>query len=299
MSLPETRIDRPEVSRMLPIDGHTQLAFLLGHPVGHSHSPAMHRAAFAATGLNAVYLPWAVAPERLAAAIQGLRAMENLLGANVTVPHKEAVIPLLDELTPEASVMGAVNTLLIRGGRFVGDNTDGSGFLAALHEDLDCQVAGDTVAVLGAGGAARAIAVSLARAGARRILVLNRSPDRADRLAELVRAASPGCEVETGALAPGWRLEATPALRLLINTTSLGLQASDPPLFAYASLAPPVAVYDLIYNPPETPLLRAARNAGCRAQNGLGMLLHQGALAFERWTGRAAPLAAMREVLPI
>jgi len=284
---------------MLPIDGHTTLAFLLGHPVGHSHSPAMHRAAFAAAGLNAVYLPWAVAPERLAAAIQGLRAMENLLGANVTVPHKEAILPLLDELTPEAAVVGAVNTVLARNGRLVGDNTDGAGFLAALREDLGCEAAGMTVGILGAGGGARAVAVSLARAGARRILVLNRSPDRAARLAELVRATGPGCEVEAGALAPGWRLEQAPDLRLLVNTTSLGLQASDPPLFAYASLAPPVAVYDLIYNPPETPLLRAARIAGCRARNGLGMLLHQGALAFERWTGRAAPLAAMREVLPI
>jgi shikimate dehydrogenase len=155
---------------VLPIDGHTKLAFLLGHPVGHSHSPAMHRSAFAVTRLNVVYLPWAVTPERLSAALQGLRTMENLLGANVTVPHTDGAVPLLDELTPEAVAAGAVNTVQVREGRLVGDNTDGAGFLATLREDLGCEVAGITVGILGAGGAARAIAVSPARAGTRRRL---------------------------------------------------------------------------------------------------------------------------------
>jgi shikimate dehydrogenase len=279
------------------IDGHTKLAFLLGHPVGHSLSPAMHQAAFAAAGLNAVYLPWAVPPDGLAAAVQGLRAMENLLGANVTIPHKEAVLPLLDGLTAEAEGLGAVNTLLPREGKLVGDNTDGAGFLAALREDLGCEARGLTAAILGAGGAARAVAMSLARAGARRLVLLNRSLDRANRLADLAAARHPGCAVTAHPLHHNWRITEVSEIRLLVNTTSVGLQPGDPPLFDYASLSAPIAVCDLIYNPPETPLLRAARAKGCRAGNGMGMLLHQGALAFERWTGKPAPVQAMRDAL--
>jgi shikimate dehydrogenase len=131
------------------IDGHTKLAFVLGHPVAHSASPIMHRAAFEAAGLNAAYLPWSVAPGHLPAAVQGLRSMENLLGANVTVPHKEAIVPLLDGLTPEAEEVGAVNTLLPQEGKLLGDNTDGAGFLAALREDLGCEAAGLSAAILG------------------------------------------------------------------------------------------------------------------------------------------------------
>ncbi len=283
----------------MSIDGHTKLAFVLGHPVGHSLSPAMHQAAFAASGLNAVYLPWAVPPDRLSAAVHGLRAMENLLGANVTVPHKEAIVPLLDGLTVEAEAVGAVNTLLPRDGKLLGDNTDGTGFLAALREDLGCEVRGLTAAILGAGGAARAVAVSLARAGARRLVLLNRSADRANRLADLVAARIPGCEVTAHLLHDRWRITEVAGIRLVVNTTSVGLQPNDPPLFDYASLSASIAVCDLIYNPPETPLLQAARSRGCSAGNGLPMLVRQGALAFERWTGKPAPVQAMREALGI
>ncbi len=282
-----------------PIDGHTRLLFVLGYPIGHSLSPVMQQAAICATDLNAAYLPWAVPPDRLPGALQGLRAMENLLGANVTVPHKEAILPLLDALTPEAEAMGAVNTVLVQGGKLVGDNTDGSGFLAALRDDLGCEAAGLVAVILGAGGAARAVTVSLARAGARRLVLMNRSAERAVRLADRLRVHYPACAVEVCRLDPAWRADALPGLHLLVNTTSQGLTPADPPLFAYGSLPPPMAVMDLIYNPLETPLLRAARARGCRAANGLGMLLHQGALSFERWTGRPAPVAAMREVLPI
>lgn len=281
------------------IDGHTKLAFILGYPVGHSLSPAIHGAAFRATGLNAAYLPWPVAPDRLAAAVQGLRAMDNLLGANVTVPHKEAILPLLDGLTPEAEAVGAVNTVLPRNGKLLGDNTDAAGFLAALREELGCEVAGITAVILGAGGAARAVAIGLARAGARRLILVNRSPDRANRLADLVARRHPGCHITAQPLHPHWGMEKVPEARLLVNTTSLGLQANDPALLEYASLSAPTVVYDLIYNPPETPLLQAARARGCRAANGLGMLVHQGALAFERWSGKPAPVGAMREALGI
>jgi shikimate dehydrogenase len=279
------------------IDGHTKLAFVLGHPVTHSLSPAMHQAAFAATGINAAYLPWAVEPDRLAEAVRGLRAMENLLGANVTVPHKEAVVPLLDGLTPEAEAFGAVNTLLPRDGKLIGDNTDGAGFLAALRADLECEAEGLTVAVVGAGGAARAVAMSLARASARRIVLMNRSLERARIVAEAVASRYPGCVVTAQALHPRWQVSELPEIQLLVNTTSVGLHSSDPLLFAYSSLSAQIMVCDLIYNPPETALLRMARSRGCRATNGMGMLVHQGALAFERWTGKPAPVHVMREAV--
>jgi len=284
---------------MKRIDGHTKLAFVLGYPVAHSLSPAMHQAAFAATGINAAYLPWSVAPDRLAESVQGLRAMENLLGANVTVPHKEAIVPLLDGLTPEGETLGAVNTVLPRDGKLVGDNTDGTGFLAALREDLGCEAADITVVVLGAGGAARAVAVSLARAGARRIVLANRSLDRARHLATWVAARSPDCEVTAQALQPEWQVSEVPEIRLVVNTSSVGLHASDPALFDYTSLSAQTMVCDLIYNPPETALLRWARSRGCRVANGMGMLVHQGALAFERWTGNPAPVQVMREAVGI
>jgi len=285
--------------RPMRIDGHCKLAFVLGYPVAHSASPVMQQAALAVAGINAVYLPWAVPPDRLAGAVQGLRAMENLLGANVTVPHKEAIVPLLDSLMPEAEAVGAVNTVIPREGRLLGDNTDGAGFLAALRQELECEVRGLTVAILGAGGAARAVATALAQAGASTLILLNRTVDRATRLAELVASRHPACRVTVQLLRQERKITDIADVRLLVNTTSVGLYASDPPLFDYASLSAPILVCDLIYNPPETPLLQAARSRGCRASNGFAMLVHQGALAFERWTGTPAPIQAMREALRI
>jgi shikimate dehydrogenase len=280
-----------------PIDGRTRLAFLLGLPVAHSRSPAMHMAAFRATGLNAAYLPWPVAPEALPAALRGLGSMQNLLGANVTVPHKEAAARLADRLTPEAQACGAVNTLRPTADGLLGDNTDGAGFLAALDEEFDLRADGRTVILLGAGGAARAVALALARAGARRLVLANRSPERAQALADRVMTVYPGCVVAVERLAPDWSPHGLPEASLLVNTTSVGLHSGDPPLFDYARLTIDLAVLDLVYNPPDTRLLAAAREQGCRAANGLSMLLHQGAAAFERWTGRPAPLEAMRGAL--
>jgi shikimate dehydrogenase len=281
----------------MSIDGRTQLAFLFGHPVAHSLSPAMHQAAFAASGLNAAYLPWDVIPRRLAAAVAGLRSLENLLGANVTVPHKEAVIPLLDGRTAEAEAIGAVNTLWRDGERLLGDNTDGAGFLAALAEAWPDRDVTRPAVLLGAGGAARAVAVSLARSGAREIILVNRTAARARELGELLAARCSASRVRIQRLHPAWRPDDIPPASLLVNTSPVGLHPDDPPLFDYGGLDPSMAVCDVIYAPPETPLLRAAAARGCRTQNGLGMLLHQGALAFERWTGLPAPALAMRSAL--
>jgi shikimate dehydrogenase len=278
-----------------PIDGGTALAFLFGDPVSHSLSPAMHQAAFRAAGLNAAYLPWAVAAADLPDAIRALRGLHNFLGANLTIPHKEAVISLLDRLTLDARAIGAVNTIVRQGDALLGDNTDAAGFLASLAAVLPDGPKGAITVVLGAGGAARAVAVALARAGCGRVQILNRTPARALQLAAAVAAQAPDCTVVSGPLEPAARLD--PAADLVVNTTAVGLRADDPPLFAYERLDPHAVVYDLIYRPPETPLLAAARRRGCRSLNGLGMLLEQGALAFERWTGRPAPRAVMRAAL--
>jgi shikimate dehydrogenase len=281
----------------MPIDGRTRLAFLLGHPVASSLSPAMHQAAFAAARINAAYLPWCVAPERLAGAVHGLRSLENFLGANVTIPHKETVVPLLDDLTPEAEAIGAVNTILPIGPGLVGDNTDGAGFLLALQEELACDPVGQVVAVLGAGGAGRAVAVSLARAGARRLLIVNRDAGRAARLARQLGQRFSSCQFDAEALVPGWRPDQVPALTLLVNAAGEGVGGKERLLVDPQGLPPSLQVYDCRYGLPVSPLLAAARTRGCRTADGLGMLLQQGALAFERWTGRPAPRAAMREAL--
>ena len=281
----------------MPIDGKTRLAFLLGHPVTGSLSPAMHQAAFAVTGLNAAYLPWPVAPAGLPDAVRGLRTLENFLGANVTIPHKEPIVPLLDGLTPEAETVGAVNTVVPTGGRLIGDNTDVEGFLWALRNQLACDPAGQVVAVLGAGGAARAVAVGLARARARRLLLLNRSPERAVHLATELAGRFPDCQVEGGGLRPRWRPDGVADLVLLVNTAGGDSRDEGDPWLDPAGLAPPLHVYDCRYGVHPSALLTAAKTRGCAIADGLGMLLEQGALAFERWTGQPAPRAAMREAL--
>ena len=281
----------------MPIDGQTRLAFLLGYPVAGSLSPAMHQAAFAAAGINAAYLPWAVAPTQLEDAVRGLRAVENLLGANVTIPHKEEIRPFLDGLTPEAQTIGAVNTLLRVGSKLLGDNTDGAGFLVALREELACDPAGLVAAVLGAGGAGRAVAVSLARAGARRLLIANRDRDRAARLAAELFHRFPACDIQADRWLPGWRPDRVPDLALLVNTATADVDGERRPLVDPAALLPPLRVYDCRYGAHRSPLLAAAERQGCRVADGLGMLVEQGALSFERWTGRPAPRVVMREAV--
>lgn len=267
-------------------------ALLLAWPAGHSLSPAMHGAAFRALGLDARYEAVAVPPEGLAQAVAALRAPE-VLGANVTVPHKEAVLGLLDGLEPEAAAIGAVNTIQKDGARLVGANTDAAGFLRALREDAGVDPAGARVVVLGAGGAARAVVWALLAAGADRVAVHNRSPARAEALAAAFAARGAVRVLEPAALAA----ELGPA-DLLVNTTSVGMarDGRDPDQSPLpAGLLPRRAfVADLVYRPARTRLLRDAEAAGLAVQNGLPMLVRQGAEAFERWTGRAAPVAVMQ-----
>jgi len=281
-------------------DAATRLCGLLGHPVGHSLSPVMQNAAFRAAGLNMVYLAFDVAPPDLPAAVAAVRAL-GLAGVNVTVPHKEACLPLLDEVDPDAAAVGAVNVIVPRDGRLVGYNTDGDGFIRALRE-AGTEPRGRTALIIGAGGAARAVAVALARVGAARITVTNRTHERAVRLAADLTALGVQAQALPWDALTGRTPEAEAAVtasELIIQTTTLGMHPrtdTAPPLPA-AWFGPHHTACDLVYNPRETECLAAARARGARVVDGLGMLLHQGAASFELWTGRAAPLEAMRRAL--
>jgi shikimate dehydrogenase len=273
------------------LSGASLVYGILGHPVAQSLSPAMHNAAFRALSLDAVYVPFPVAPEGLRAAVAGLAAA-GVRGFNVTVPHKQAILPLLSEVLPEARAIGAVNTVRAEQGRLCGTNTDGEGFLHSLEHDLGFDPAGRSVLLLGAGGAARAIAFALAGAGVGRLAIANRTVARARALADECRAHFPALAVEALELgqAPGR------APHLLVNSTSVGMGDDRAPL-ELGPVGVREAVLDIVYHPPRTPLLAAAKALGLRSANGLGMLLYQGVAAFRFWTGREPPVDIMREAL--
>lgn len=292
---------------------------LIGWPVAHSLSPAIHAAALRAAGMAGEYRLYPIPPGRA-----GERALRRILerlrqgelhGLNVTIPHKRAVLPRMDGLTPAAAAAGAVNTILRREGGLVGENTDIPAFLADLRA-LGASQAG-TALVLGAGGAARAVVLALLSAGWA-VFVAARSPEKAESLAAHFRQASPARQVAAAwgadspaenpsvtpiALQAGPLGEIAPRCTLIVNCTPLGMapQVQASPWPAEAAFPPAAAIYDLVYNPAPTALVRAARQAGLPACNGLGMLVEQAALAFEAWSGapagRSAMLAAAREAL--
>ena len=263
-------------------------ACLFGHPVAHSLSPTLHNAAFEALGLDAHYEARDVAPDALGEAVGALRAAA-CFGANVTAPHKQAIMPLLDEVTPEVRALGAVNTVVNHAGRLTGGNTDGPG-LARWMTDADIDVSGRLALVIGAGGAARSAVLALATLGAGRIHVVNRGQGRAVRLQQDLAAAAIA-RVTVGTLNEIARAAKEP-WDVVINATSLGHHGQAPDVHP-SCYSPQSVAIELAYNPPETGFMRAAQAAGARAENGLGMLVHQAALSFERWTGRTPPLDVM------
>lgn len=251
--------------------------FVIGHPIAHSRSPLIHGHWLEVHGLSGSYERVDVAPADLPRFMAELCA-GAYAGGNVTVPHKEAVMPFLDEITAEARAIGAVNTLFFREGRLCGDNTDIAGFLAHLDASaLGWQPTTETALLIGAGGAARGIAYGLSQRGLGRILIANRDPARAERLA----AATPRAR----ALPWSERHEAVATADLIVNTTSLGMKGQPPLDLDLAGLRPGTIVDDIVYAPLETELLRRSRQQGARAVDGLGMLLHQAAPGFARWFG--------------
>jgi len=254
---------------------------IFGNPVKHSLSPAMHNAAFKNLGLDYFYFPFHIEQTAdLAVAVKALKIL-NFRGVNVTVPYKEAVIPFLDELTPEAQKIGAVNTIINEAGKLIGDNTDGRGFVRSLKENLQFEVKNKTVFIAGAGGAARAIAVSLVFAGAKQIFIADLAVQRAENIASLDK-----------------KIVAVSSFKdadLIINATPCGMENDATP-FDLALLSPKNTVYDIVYNR-ETPLVKYCKIHNIAVMNGLMMLLYQGVLAFEAWTNRPAPVAVMKAAL--
>ena len=270
----------------------TKRIYLLGHPVGHSISPAFQQAAIEHCSIDAMYAALDVPPSELPAAVQSLRD-PGVLGANVTVPHKEAVFALLDSVSEEARLIGAVNTIRNMDGALEGHNTDAAGFMAALREEAGYEPRGKSALIMGAGGSARAVAVALAREGAASVVIANRTVERGALLADAIRALG----VHAEAISPSpVALRAAVRSDLIVNCTSLGMSGGPGPgeTPIAADLIPPDAlVFDLVYNPRETPLLRNAASAGARSLGGLPMLVYQGAAALKLWTGMTAPVQVM------
>lgn len=276
----------------MEIDSTTQVAGLIGNPVRASLSPLLHNRAFQALGVNAVYLAFEVPAEGLERAVEGFRALK-FLGVNVTGPYKERIMRFLDELSPEAKLAGAVNTIKPEGEVLKGYNTDGQGLLASLKEEGSFTPKGKKVLIIGAGGAVRGILVSLAQEEAKEIWVVNRTECRARALCQ---------ELAKKLAFP--RLSGDSLLRLcegdFLCSFDLVINATPPTArfpFLFDKLPKEALVCDLAYRPEGPPFLNRARGLGIRAQGGLGMLIHQAALSFEIWTGLPAPVAIMKKAV--
>ncbi len=268
---------------------------IIGFPIGHSISPVFQQTALDCLGMDAVYQAWEVKPEDVGAFLQGIRS-PDVLGINVTVPHKETVIPFLDQVDDWAAAAGAVNTIVNREGLLTGHNTDGTGFLRALREAGGFDPRGRRVLVLGAGGAARGVVLALIREGVGRLTIANRTVERARQLSRI--AQDNGLEAHAIALKGSDLVAASASAELIVNCTSMGMShgpdQTGTPLSANL-LSSTTLVNDLVYNPTETPLLREAVRAGASTLGGIHMLVYQGAASFEMWTGRDAPVETMLE----
>jgi shikimate dehydrogenase len=268
------------------IGGGTHVAGIVGWPLEHSLSPAIHNAAFAAAGLDWAYVPLPVPPEGLSEALAGLAPL-GFRGVNVTMPHKTETAELLEELSEDARLLRAVNTIVVRGDVLQGHNTDAPGFGRFLRRDAGFDPAGAEALIYGAGGAARACALALARAGVGRITVVARDEARAALLVAIVEAVG----VPLVVIRPK-DVEGSVA-DVVVNATPVGAPGAEPAHAALPRLGPGVLVVDLLYDPPTTDLQRRARGAGATAVSGLGHLVEQAALSFELWTGTPAPLDVM------
>lgn len=273
---------------------------ILGWPVEHSRSPAMQNAAFRARGLEANYVCFSVHPDDVADAVRGLKAL-GVRGANVTVPHKESVMRWLDEVTPEARAIGAVNTIVREVDRLIGHNTDAPGLARSLDE-AGVELDGRHALIVGAGGAARAAVVGLAGRGVRSIVIAARRIEQAEQLKRELQSVCGACELSSSDLARDSLADRFPETHLFVQSTSATL-ASSPDAATFAAQLPlellpaDAAVVDLVYKPRETTVLARAKERRLKAIDGLGMLLHQGALAFELWTHLPAPVDVMRSIL--
>jgi len=280
------------------IGGGTKIVGIFGDPVKHSLSPSMHNAAFRALGLDYVYVPFHVKKSSLGLALKGLIAM-NIRGVNLTIPHKVEALKYLDYLDKEANMSGAVNTVEVKDGRLLGYNTDGKGFIHSLKRDCGFNPKNKNVLILGAGGASRAVIVQLILSGAREIVVASPVQEELKKIAQDIRG-SMKVSIKTLLLDRSVPLDEIKNIHLLINATPVGMHPQDPlllPAVFFKKTHSLQMVYDLIYSPMKTKLLRTAELYRINTSNGLGMLLYQGAFSFEIWTKRKAPVEVMRKTL--
>ena len=277
------------------MDSKTIMTGLFGHPVGHSLSPLMHNQAFDVCRLNYRYAPFDIPPEQIGQAVAGIRAL-GFRGVNVTIPHKVAVMPYLDEVDEEAKIIGAVNTIVNDNGRLIGYNTDGRGYVRSLIEETGIVLEEQSVLMVGAGGAARGVAVALLQKGVVDLVIANRSFDKAESLANDLQSAIPGKRVTAISLE---EIGSSISNRtLLVQTTSIGMspKVSESPV-PKDLLHKNLLISDLIYNPLKTQIQKDGEEIGCRTHSGVGMFIYQGALSFEYWTNHKAPIEEMRKVV--
>jgi len=277
------------------IKGTTKVFGILGHPVHHTLSPAMQNAAFHSEGVDAVYVPMPVSPENLEKVLKTL-SQSGVMGVNITVPHKQTALTLMDTVSEEAKLICAINTVVFKGNKLHGYNTDGAGFIQSLIKQASFDPKGKTVLVLGAGGAARAVALSLAQAGVRKLFIYNRTHVRAELLVKHIEhhfSYSNPTVMEEHQTRTKEDLE---PIELVVNATTLGLNPDDPIPISPIFFKQGALFYDLIYHG-ETNWLKVAKKSKMKTLNGLGMLVHQGALSFELWTGKKAPVKKMTEAI--
>jgi shikimate dehydrogenase len=268
----------------LSLTGNTQVYAILGDPVAHSLSPLIQNTAFAAAGINAVYVPFHVEPAQLANAVIGLRALA-VCGFNVTVPHKQAIMPYLDHVSEDAEAIGAVNTVVRRGDMLEGHNTDAGGFIRSLERDLEFSAYGKRILILGAGGAARACVYALAQAQTTDICIANRNLERAKKLCSDFGSFFPATHMGCCGIRGSEFNAACAGADLIVNTTSLGLLNTGTDVLEWENINSKTLFYDVVYKPGLTPMVLRARSAGLKAVDGLGMLIAQGEQGFRLWTG--------------
>jgi shikimate dehydrogenase len=276
----------------MKITAYTRPLGLIGSPVTHSKSPQMLNKVCEILDIPATYLAYAVEPARLQEAVMGMKAL-GFIGFNVTIPHKVAIIPFLDELDDTAKEIGAVNTVVNDNGRLVGFNTDGVGYLRSLQEETSFSIEDKSITIIGAGGAARAVSITLAKSGAKEIIIANRTLEKAAELADIANKWTKATAVPLEAIKPS-----IAGSQLLVNTTSIGMSPNiDESPILMNFLHRDLLVSDLIYRPRETKLLQYAKSVGALTHGGLGMLLYQAAVAVEHWFNQSPPVNQMRAIL--
>ncbi len=279
------------------INAKSRVYALIGKPVEHSASCHMHNAAFSKLGINAIYVALEVEPAGLKDALEGVKAL-NMGGLNITIPHKEACMKHLDKIDKDARAIGAVNTIINRGGRLTGYNTDAAGFLDSLKHDAGVRVKGKSAFILGAGGAARALAYIISKAGAKSIFIVDAVDSKSRGLRNTLKRYFKKPDIHSVKFKDKKaKAEAASCADIIINATGLGMHAKDALPIEKEFISRKHLICDLTYNPPRTKLLKAARKKGARVLNGEGLLLYQGMRAFKIWTGLKAPEATMKKAL--